>query len=217
MSTDVESQEVEALIEGDDARLVLVEDQASGRQPCREPRLDLLGLVPGVAEGDEIVGVSDQHGGARPRPSIGVVADSGGLLHPVQGDVQQHGADHPALRSSLLRGGELTALDHARLQPLPDHPPRGERAEHGQQVIVSDVVKRRRQICVEHPPSLRALALGDLIDRFDRVMAAAARPKSIGPRLKPRLPLGLQRARDACLVHAVEDHGDGDFKLHLLQ
>ena len=52
------------------------------------------------------------------------------------------------------------------------------------------------------------LALGGLVDGLDRVMAATARPKPIGPRLEPCLPLGLQRAHDTRLQHAVEDHGD---------
>ena len=43
---DVESQEVKAFFEGDDARLVLVEGKASGRQPVGEPCLDLERLVP---------------------------------------------------------------------------------------------------------------------------------------------------------------------------
>ena len=90
---------------------------------------------------------------------FGVVADSGGLLHPVQGDVQQHGADHTALRSSLLGAVQPTLLDHARLQPLRDHSPGGERAEHGQDVVVGDAVERPGQICVQHPQSFRALPL----------------------------------------------------------
>src|SRR5205807_2103169 len=84
--TDVESQKVEALIEADDTRLVLVESQASGRQPAGEPRLDLQRLVPGVAQRDEIVGVSDQDRAALRDPTgvlAGRVAGSGGLLHPV--------------------------------------------------------------------------------------------------------------------------------------
>ena len=39
-------------------------------------------------------------------------------------------------------------------------------------------------------------------------MAAAAWPKSVGSRLKPRLPLGFQRVDDPGLVHAVDDHGN---------
>jgi hypothetical protein len=54
---DVEPEEIKAFIEGDDARLVLVEGQAPGRQPCGKFRLDLLGLLPGVAEGDQVVGL----------------------------------------------------------------------------------------------------------------------------------------------------------------
>ena len=49
-------------------RLVLVERQPPGRQPRREPRLDLLGLLPGVAQSDQVVGISDQHRGV-PAPS----------------------------------------------------------------------------------------------------------------------------------------------------
>ena len=195
---DVESQEVEALVEGDDARLVLVERQAPGRQPVGEPGLDLERLLPGVAEGDEIIGVSDQDRAARRDPPgvlAGGVAGSGGRLHPVQGDVQQHRADHTALRSSLLGAVQPTLLDHARLQPLRDHSPGGERAEHGQNVVVGDAVERPGQVCVQRPQASRASALDDLVDGLDRVMAAAAGPKPVGPRLEPRLPLGLQRSR----------------------
>ena len=85
-------------IEGDDARLVLFEGQPSGHQPRGEPRLDLFGFLPGVAEGGQVIGVSDQHRAARRRHggiAAGVlVADPGGVLHPVQGHVQQAWADH---------------------------------------------------------------------------------------------------------------------------
>ena len=110
-----------------------------------------------------------------------------------------------------------TLLDHARLQPLPDHPPGGERAEHGQNVVVGDAVERPGQICVQNPRPLRASALGDLEAGLDRVMAAAAGPESVGLRLEPRLPLGLQRVDDPCLMTPIGDHGDGGIKLHLLQ
>ena len=57
MPADVEPQEVESFGEGDDARLVLVEGQAPGRQPAGEPGLDFERLLPGVAEHDEVVGL----------------------------------------------------------------------------------------------------------------------------------------------------------------
>ena len=101
-----------------------------------------------------------------------------------------------------------TLLDHARIQPLPDHPPRGERAEHRQDVVVREHVERLRQVRVQRPQTFRALALDDFVDRSNRVMAAAARPKPVGPRLEPRFPLGLQRTRDPCLMAAVEDDGN---------
>ena len=136
------------------------------------------------------------------------VADPGGVLHPVQGNVQQRRGDHPALRGSLLGRGEPTVLDHARLQPLRDQSPGGERAEHGQKVVMVDAVERRRQIRVEHPPALRVLALQRQVDGRDRVLTATAGPKPIGLRLEPCLPLGLQRVERPCLQHPVDDHGN---------
>ena len=151
-----------------------------------------------MTQGDQIVGVSDQHRGAR-RPSRRraapvAVADPGGCFHPVQSNVQQQRADHPALRSSLLGRGEPAVLDHARLQPLRDQSPGGERAE----------LRRAggRGRCGRTPPpgprraptaAWALLPLQRRVDRLDRVVAAAARPEPVGPRLEPRLPLGLQR------------------------
>jgi len=57
VAADIEPEEVKALIEADDARLVLVERQTPGRQPCGEPRLDLERVLPGVAERDKIIGL----------------------------------------------------------------------------------------------------------------------------------------------------------------
>ena len=56
---------------------------------------------------------------------------------------------HPALRSSLLGAGQPTVFDHARLQPLRDHPVGGERAEHGRRMwSMGNAVERPGQICV---------------------------------------------------------------------
>ena len=81
----------------------------------------------------------------------------------------------------------------------------------------ASAVERPGQIGVQRPQAFRASALDDLVDGLDRVMAAAARPKPVGPRLEPGLPLGLQRGDDPCLVASIGDHGDSGFILHLLQ
>ena len=69
-----------------------------------------------------------------------------------------------------------------------------------------DPVERRLQVRVQHPhPATCRPACGH-IDGLDRVLTATAGPKSIGPRLEPGLPLGLQRIGDNTLIGAVADH-----------
>ncbi len=191
----------------DDLRLVLVEGETPGRQPCAQTGLDLFGLLPAATDGHVVVGVPHQHRGPGHRlgAAAGAVAvsDPCGLLHPVQRDVQQQGADHPALRSSLLGRRELPCLHHSRLEPCPDRSPCGERAELGQEPVVIDAVERSGQIGVEYPSTLCALTAQRLEDGLDGVVAAAPRPKPIGPRFEARLPLGFQRVLHASLLHAI--------------
>ena len=108
---------------------------------------------------------------------------------------------------------EPTVLDHASPQPLPDHSPSGERAEHRHQVIVGDLVERPGQVRVQHPTPVRGSALDDVEHCLDRIVAAAAGPKSVGPRFKPRFPLGLQCVRDPGLLDPVHDHRDPQWSL----
>jgi hypothetical protein len=132
-ATSCRNQKVEAVIEVHDSRLVLVEGQPPGRQPLCQACLDLLGLFLGAAQGDQIVGIPDHDGGIPPQlTSMGaseLIADPGGPFHPVQGDVQQQGAGHAALGSSLLGRSEAAILDHPCLQPALDQPPSRERAD----------------------------------------------------------------------------------------
>ena len=57
VAPDGEPEEVAALIEADDARLVLVEGQPSRLQPDSQPRLDLVGLLTGVTQSQQNVGL----------------------------------------------------------------------------------------------------------------------------------------------------------------
>jgi hypothetical protein len=95
------TQEVEAFAEGDDTRLALIESQTPGRQPSGQPRFDHFGLLTTNTECDEVVCVAHHHRRARHRPpgvnASWVITDSSGFFHPVQGNVQQHWGDHPAL------------------------------------------------------------------------------------------------------------------------
>jgi len=80
------------LIEANDTGLGLVEDQPSGLQPFGQPRLNLFGLLPGMAAHNQVVSVSRERRTAAyhvPGMTAGSVADASGLLQPVQCDIQQ--------------------------------------------------------------------------------------------------------------------------------
>jgi len=92
VAADVEPQEIEPLGQVHDPGLVLVDGKTPGLQPLGQPRLDLFGLLPGLAAHREIVGVSHQHRGARHRyPGLRAgfaISCAGGFLQPVECDVQ---------------------------------------------------------------------------------------------------------------------------------
>src|SRR2546423_562820 len=81
------SEEVETISQVDDARLVLVEGQPSGREPGGELCLDLFSLLARVRESDEAVTVSDDNRAARLGlagvDADGVQTDACGLFHTV--------------------------------------------------------------------------------------------------------------------------------------
>ena len=98
----------------------------------------------------------------------------------MQGDVQEQGADHAALRSSLVgRCEPFARLEHTRLQPIANHFPGREWPDHRHQVGMIDSIERRRQVSVENPLTLRGLALQRLVDGLDRIVASTARAKPI--------------------------------------
>ncbi len=78
-ATSCRSQEVEPLGEVHDPGLGLVERKAPRRQPRGQPRLDLLGLLPGLAAGDQVVGVPG-HRRAAGYDIVGV--DTASIAHP---------------------------------------------------------------------------------------------------------------------------------------
>jgi hypothetical protein len=77
-------------------------------------------------------------------------------------------------------------------------------------VIVAEPVKCRCQVGVEYPQPPGVLAGCRGVDGHDRVMAAPAGPESVGSRLEPGLPLGLQRVQRQGLKRPVGDHGNSE-------
>jgi hypothetical protein len=101
-------------------------------------------------------------------------------------------------------------FDYPRLEPLLDQLPRGEHADLLKQVIVVDLVKGRGQVRVHDPQPFGVLAAGGVEDRFDRVMAAPARPEPVGFWFKLRFPFWFQRVDHPSLQDPVNDHRDAD-------
>ena len=68
---DVEPQEVQAVAEGDDVRLILVEGQAPDASQLASRALTSSACCLEWQERDEIIGVPDQHRGVRSHPTFG--------------------------------------------------------------------------------------------------------------------------------------------------
>ena len=182
--TQIEPEEIEPLFEVHDPRLVLVEDQTPRRQPCRQPRLDLFGLLPRIAADHHVIGVPHQNRCSRNRiPGVHtgqLVADTGGLLQAMQRNVHQQRTDHPALGRTLLGRREPPALDHPRPQPALNHPSCGKTVERIEKPSMVDPVERGRQIGIQNPHPLGAWPIQGGIQGADRVGAATTRPKPVG-------------------------------------
>ena len=89
----------------------------------------------------------------------------------------------------------------------PDQCPGREVAEFGEQPVMIDLVERRRQVRVQQPFPLDSSSCSAWgIDRRDRIVAAAARPKPIGFRFEPRFRCGSRALPDPRLMAAVRDH-----------
>jgi hypothetical protein len=104
VAAEVPAEEVKALGEVDDPRLVLVQGQAPHGQPSRQPFPDAFGLLPGMTADREIIGVSHRDRGVLAHPGgVGtrLVAHSGGLLKAMQRDIQEQRGNDAALCAVL--------------------------------------------------------------------------------------------------------------------
>src|SRR6266852_2013257 len=84
VAADIESEEIEPLRKGDDPGLGFIERQPPRLQPPGQPRLDLLGLLPGMTAYDQVISISsERRATASQLPGLSVgeaVADARGLL-----------------------------------------------------------------------------------------------------------------------------------------
>ena len=130
------------------------------------------------------------------------------VRHP--GMILDVGCGTGRLSARLASAYDQARLEHPRRQPRPDHFPAGKGPDRRQQVRMVELVERRGQVRVKGPYSCGPAALARVVDRLDRVLAAAARPEPVGPGFEPGLPLRLQRVLGPCLVTAVHEHGNAE-------
>src|SRR6266851_864471 len=166
-----------------------------------------------MAAYDQVISVSNERRASVPQcpgTTAGAVTGTCGLFQPMQCDIQQQGRNNTALGSSLPgRREPFPGLENPCLQPPGNHPPRGETAEHFQQVLVADLVECACQISVKnpHPPGF---PVQGVVQGFYRVVTAAARPEPVGPGLEPGLPLGLQRITYPCLMAPIRKNRNSE-------
>jgi len=141
------------------------------------------------------------------------------LVERAQGNVEDQRGQDAALRRSgegvlvLTEFGQHPGLEerlHQRqdafvLHPCP-HPVHDGR--------VRDVVERRFDVRVQHPPVSSGAVVVDL---RDRVLRAPPWPEPVRDRLEVSLENRLQHQFQRGLDHLVGNGGDGDFILPLLQ
>ena len=147
--------------------LLLREGQSARGQPRGEHADDRLGVLPGLTEHDEVVGIADD--GAVPLDTAGARAlDAEGGLDAVEGDVGEEGADDRALPGAGVGGMEDAVVQVACFEPLLDEGPPREGADGRQQVRVADVVERPLDVGVDDPV-FRPL---ELASRYTLAMAS---------------------------------------------
>ena len=102
-----------------------------------------------------------------------------------------------------LPASNTPAFSQPRIRSLAGNDP-----SRGEKMVMIDFVERRGQVGVQRPHALGHRALAHVVDRRDRVLAAAARPEPVRPGFEPGLPLRFQRVTDPLLVTAVHQHGN---------
>src|SRR5450631_4489344 len=110
---------------------------------------------------------------------------------PCSATFMSNGLATPPCGAPSLVGAKAPSSITPAFQPLAHQAPCGEGAQRREYVIVAEPVERRLEVGVERPQPFREFAARDGVDGHDGVVAAPARPESVGLRLEPGLPLGF--------------------------
>ncbi|MEY9834793.1 hypothetical protein ABH941_000004 [Streptacidiphilus sp. EB103A] len=190
----LESEEHEALVshlQVHDPRLGLLRLQAELGQQFPKPRQRGFGLRPGLAHHHQVVGETHQYAVLPFHPCP---------VEPVQVDVAERGADHPALGCAGRRPVDLSVLQDSRAQ---DHP---QKRQHGlvadafldrlHQLVDRDRLEAVGDVRLDHPtpapPGLVDENLEGIVRRAPRAEPVAARQEvRLEHRLKHDLHSGL--------------------------
>ena len=208
---EVEAEEVEPVVDVDDAGLGLAQLQPAAGEELGQARDDVaFEHLPRGGGDHEVVGIPDEVDAsvAPPPQAGGDLAAVGALgaeqtLHAVERDVGEQGRDDAALRRAHRRRVQRAELDHAGFEPASDRG--GEHRQTREQRRVIDAIEALGDVGIEDP--LAAARLGQRpVEGLDRVHGAPSWPEAVAVRLEARLPFRLQRQLDERLHHPIQ-HG----------
>ena len=205
---EVPSEEVEALVDMDDAGLGCGEPKPSFREerPHQGNHLVLQQLSRDAGD-DEVVRVSHQVDLVSIGQICALSAEAGAQqrLQSVESEVRQSGGDDPTLRRSRFRSAEPAEVDDSGLQPFSQHDP--VHGDVGQQPVVIQMVEASFDVRVQYP--LRGTNTRQDNEALrSRVHGGPASPKPVGVRIGRAFRYRLQREQVKCLHRAVPHRRD---------
>ena len=128
----------------------------------------------------------------------------------MQGYIQQHGANDPALWDPGGRVMHDPVLHISGREPLGEEAFAWTGSQGGEQIGMRQIVEGPTNVYAYHPRPPRGRA-GKAINLLQGIMTAAARSKSVAASLEPSLPKGFEGILDLGLEATIKNGGDSEW------
>jgi hypothetical protein len=209
----VQPSEIDAFDEVANVGFCFRPSHASCPQPGGQAMLGFDGCLLRRTQDRQIISIPDQRRGPSEH-TFGTIRDSQGLLHAMEGDVQQQRTDHPTLRHTGVRGIEHLFFHVPRFEPLLDQLPCGKVANGLHEGRMSDIVEGPFDVRI-HDPWPGRVGPCQAKKLFNRVVTSPARAKPVANALKPGFPKRFQGVFHHSLDASIDDGGDAQRALAL--